>query len=697
MGNLFSKVLLLFRHRTLCGGHRIWRCGRRPVLFPAFRDDGPPGRNHPAAPAHALRHGFSHPGRVRLSTASQTQWTRRACIPQAIYSFLRSLPLVTWKNPPKTPVLPTSNSRMFGPSRTIFIPPSMRKFTRPRSPPEQVVKSTMPVPSSTIPLPCSKVLEVKIQEEPKKEMAENEEHRVVTNEQDDQNSHQGGRDLPLTTRPPKTDGVVISIERSPGPLAGGPRHSQCSLSENAQMPPAKPDSRPAVPSAPSVGRPARDVAPPPKLYSGPAVLSAPSACCSLLPKRPTKEVLGEDHVQISPDPFMSGKETHSPKPSDVPSRSSSLVSASSRRHKHKMPMPLSLPLPPLQWDRGNLPVPCKLPCLAFDRNLDTLMIPTCRWNKIVEDKTKVKANCSATQSVPSFTPPGVVTDSLPQATYTGQVPATAPNSADLSVGPPTKSVPTHVTQNIDHFPLPIHSHSLPPLSSNHIWGIPSNRNGGRLHSVITTSISDLSTPAMTSFQPPSCNNESPIPMCVDSPPPALSLPTPLPVPSASLPLALPTNSVAVSSTSANGSASHSGQSTSDSDVTDMDTTPPPPFEVFVFTAASCPSRRSCKSQVCCKPQVYCRVANPPKSVTSTDPSASKYLRLVPNYSGSPQTTPQGTSRTSGNRKSKTSLLSAAVSTTNAPLVNSAVTQAPANNTSANPIKDWEPMDTTPPP
>ncbi|KAF6321298.1 hypothetical protein mRhiFer1_008428 [Rhinolophus ferrumequinum] len=525
---------------------------------------------------------------------------------------------------------------MFGPLRTIFIPPPMRKFTLPCSPLEQTVKSTMPVPSSTIPLPCSKEMEVKIQEEPKKARAEKEEDHVGTNGQDHQNSRQSSGDRPLTTRPPKTDGAVISVERGPGPLDGGPQHPQSSLSENAQKPPSKPDPKAAA-------------------------LSAPTASFSLLPERPTKEALVEDHLRSSPDSLGSGKEMQSPKPSDMPSRSSSsLVSASIRLRKRKMPMPVSLPLPPLLWDRGELPVPCKLPCLAFDRNPDTLKIPTCQWNKIVEDKTKVMADCSATQSAPSFTPPGVVADTLPVATHPGRVPATSAVAADLSARLPTLCVPTPQTQNTDHFPLPVHSHSLLPLSSNHILGIPPNKNGGRLHSVRTTTspISDLSTPAMTSFQPPFCNNDSLTPMCVDTPPPALSLPTPLPVPSANLPLfiALPTNSVAVPSTSANASASLTGQSPSDSDVTDMDTTGPPPFEVFVFKAAPCPRRRSHK------PQVYCRVENPPKLVvSSTGPSASKYLRLVPNYAGGPQTTPQPTSGSCGARKRKTSLVCAAVS------------------------------------
>lgn len=138
----------------------------------------------------------------------------------------------------------------------------------------------------------------------------------------------------------------------------------------------------------SSGSPAGDAPPPPKPDSETAALSAPTPPCCLLPERSTKEVLGEDHAQIHPDSLRSGKEMHSDKPADrPPGRGSSLASTSRRLGKRKVPMLLSLPLPPLMWDRGELPVPCKLPRLALDKDPVTLKKPTCQCNKIVEDKT----------------------------------------------------------------------------------------------------------------------------------------------------------------------------------------------------------------------------------------------------------------------------------------------------------------------
>ncbi|KAF6323387.1 hypothetical protein mRhiFer1_008365 [Rhinolophus ferrumequinum] len=530
----------------------------------------------------------------------------------------------------------------------------------------------MPVPSRTIPPPRPKEKAVKIRKEPTQVMAKNEKYRVQTN------GHQSSGDLPLTIRPPKTHGVVNSVKSSPAPLDHGPKHPESNLSDNART-----SSKSSSSESHGVTKsrsPARDALPPPKTNCEAAVLSAPTACSSLLPERPTKEVLGEDPPRSARDSLVSGKPTHSPQLSDIRSSSASPVSASGSLRKSKMRRPLSLPRPPLLWDGGEIPVSSKPTCLAIDRNPDTLNIPTGQWNKVVEDKTKVMADCSATQYAPSFTRPGVVADTLPVAAHSGLVPAASAKSADLSARPLTKSAPTPLTQNINHFPFFVRAHSLPPPDANHIWGIPANENGGRLHSAITSTspISDVSAPAMTStvsFQPPCCDNESPIPMCVDSPPPALALPTPLPVPSARVPLALPTNSVAVPSTSANASANPTGQPTSDDDVTDMDTTPPQPSKVLVVTASPSPGRR------CRKPQVYSRI------VSSTSPPAAKYPRLASDYTGGPQTTA---------RDRKTSLVPAAV-TSNSPVVNSAATHAPVNSTSAKPVDDSEPMDTTPAP
>ncbi|KAF5912697.1 hypothetical protein HPG69_007687 [Diceros bicornis minor] len=64
------------------------------------------------------------------------------------------LPLVSWRDSPKKPVLSAHKAMMFRHLRTIKIPPPGHKFTLLRSPPEQVVKAIKLVPSSHLPLPC---------------------------------------------------------------------------------------------------------------------------------------------------------------------------------------------------------------------------------------------------------------------------------------------------------------------------------------------------------------------------------------------------------------------------------------------------------------------------------------------------------------------------------------------------------------
>ncbi|XP_036715877.1 nuclear pore-associated protein 1-like [Balaenoptera musculus] len=132
------------------------------------------------------------------------------------------------------------------------------------------------------------------------------------------------------------------------------------------------------------------------------VSSAPTACCSLLLEKPTKKVLGEDHRPRSPGSPMSGKELQREESSRIPTRSSSsLLSTSSRPWKRKIPLPLFLPLPRLRsppsgnealtWDRGELPPPPKLLCLAAAKNPGTLEKNIqCRWKKIPKNIRKVQ-------------------------------------------------------------------------------------------------------------------------------------------------------------------------------------------------------------------------------------------------------------------------------------------------------------------
>nr|XP_058939924.1 nuclear pore-associated protein 1-like [Kogia breviceps] len=239
---------------------------------------------------------------------------------QARYWVLGMLPLVNWRDSPKKPVLSARNSIMFGHSRAIKIPPLRHKFTLLRSPPGQAVRVRKPVPSSHLPLPCPKEKEVKVQEEPPRGMAKMEDHTETKGEDNRKRGHHSNRDIPLTSRPQETSGVLTSLRCDPEPLGLLPGHPEDNWNGDLgdALPPWKPESHAMV-------------------------SSAPAARCSLLLERPTEEVLGEDHRPKSPGSLMSGKELQREKSSHVPSRSSSsLVSTSSRPCKRKSPLPLFL-------------------------------------------------------------------------------------------------------------------------------------------------------------------------------------------------------------------------------------------------------------------------------------------------------------------------------------------------------------------
>ncbi|XP_057410471.1 nuclear pore-associated protein 1-like isoform X1 [Balaenoptera acutorostrata] len=351
MGNLLCKfrtwLCRRWRRRPQCPPRRGAPVGCHPLVLPSW-EAATSDRDHPAAPAPAFCPGrrLSHRDRVPLSPGFYIAPERQYPIQQARNSRLGMLPLVNWRDSPKKPVLSAHNSIMFGHSRAIKIPPLGHKFTLLRSPPEQVVKVRKPVPSSHLPLPSPKEREVKVQEGPQRGMAKMEDHTETKGEDDRKRGHRSNRDIPLTSRPQETSGVLTSLKCDPEPVDLPPEHPEDNLSENAQISPMSSSSESHVIC--SDGDPG-DVLPPWKPESHAMVFSALTACCSLLLERPKKEVLGEDHRPKSPGSLMSGKELQREKSSDIPSRSSSsLVSTRSRPCKWKIPLPLFLPLPGLR-------------------------------------------------------------------------------------------------------------------------------------------------------------------------------------------------------------------------------------------------------------------------------------------------------------------------------------------------------------
>uniref|UniRef100_A0A8D1EE14 Nuclear pore-associated protein 1-like n=1 Tax=Sus scrofa TaxID=9823 RepID=A0A8D1EE14_PIG len=592
MGNLFSKPQSTPRGPPV---------GCRPLVFLTCNAD-PSARGHPAAPAPAFRPGrrLFHRDRGPLPASFSIAPKRQYLIRQTRYSLLGILPLVSWRDLPKKLFLSALNSMMFGLSRTIKTPPPGRKFGFLRSLPEQEVKAGKPVvPTSHLPHPCPKGSEVKVQKDPRKGTAEEEEDPIDIEGLANQNrGPYSNGETSLIAGPLGTNQDLTSFKHSPEPLDVLPTQPEGSLSKKAQMSPMISISESHVTGSQS---PAIDVLPTWNPHPHAGMFSPPIPCRSLLPpERLKEEVLDKDHHPSWPGLLVSGKEVQCEKPSDFPSRSSSsLVCAKNRPCKRKIPLPSCLPLPlllppPLQlpWDRGELPPPPKLPCLALAKNLDTLEKKTeGQWNKI----RKVTEDCSSPQPEPSFSPPALETaDSLLPATHTLQAPATTTDLAHLSPSlsvppPPSTSNADQETRNTTPKspPLAIPADSFPFSTSKPILGIPLRQNGGPSHSVIATTslISDHLTPPSIpalSFQPPSCQNESPTPMCVDPPPP-FYLPTPFPVPPINPPI-LPGQRItpmAIPSTSeVMESAGLTWQHTLDPGVTDMDTTPPSKAVIF---------------------------------------------------------------------------------------------------------------------
>ena len=147
--------------------------------------------------------------------------------------------MVKWKDPPNKLMLSARNSRMFGPSRKVYIPPARCRFSVLPSPPEQGVIAEKPGPSKTPPCPCPKEVEVKVkvQKESTEGTAKNKNNLVPNSEQNDQDSPDKRGDLPLIPRPLKTKSILTSHKCSPGTLDLNPKHPQNSLSGKAQVSP----------------------------------------------------------------------------------------------------------------------------------------------------------------------------------------------------------------------------------------------------------------------------------------------------------------------------------------------------------------------------------------------------------------------------------------------------------------------------
>ncbi|XP_036176816.1 basic salivary proline-rich protein 1-like [Myotis myotis] len=386
---------------ALGSGYRVCTRGPAPALGPGYRV-------LPRGPAPALGPGFGllPRGPAPAAAGCLTAVGRPCPLPETGGFPLRLRPSVGWEDPPEKPRL------CFRYPRTVYIPPPRGRLDLPR----KEVQVMKPKPARTIPLPPPKDMEVKVQERSPKGRPENQDHQVQNKGQRDQDSPYRRGGPPLTWRAPEPTGVLPAGKSGPGPVGLHAQHPQGSVSGSTPLSPRSCSSKVGVVAGSGS----------PEGGALPALQPNPTPFGFLQPQSPAERVLRGDpppSVPVSP-PLR--EEVEAPKPS---SSHPPPASAPRKFRKRTMPLPLQLPLPPLRWDRGQLPPPPKLPCLA--------------GAFILGADPEARAGCSATQSAPSPSPPGsAMADTLPLATHPGQVPApiTAGAPHGLTSQPPLHDV-----------------------------------------------------------------------------------------------------------------------------------------------------------------------------------------------------------------------------------------------------------------
>nr|XP_055166135.1 nuclear pore-associated protein 1-like [Nyctereutes procyonoides] len=689
MGSLLCRFLRPPRRRPLPGRGR-------PLLTPAW-DTAHPGRDHPAVPAPApcsgrrpfLRDRRPPPARCHVEPR------RRYPLPQAACPPLGLLAVVNWRNPPGQPVLAARSSLGCGPSRTVRIPALGRRFRLLHSLPAQEAKAASQVPSPPLPLCSPQGVEEKVPEHP------GEQTEALGGSGRPQSS--GG--TPLTSEPPDTSGVLRLHQASPATLDRRLVPSGGSSWDSTQMAPvSSSEGRVATSSCGPVGDALA------KADRDAAVLWGPTACRPLPQETCTQAAVAEDHQPGQSTRAGARKDTQAEKPSGVSPRSPLPPAPASRRqNKRKMAMPLCLPLPPplpLLWDRGDLPAPPKLPCVALDKDPGTLPNTECPRNTTLKDRTKTLADCRAAQPAPSSPPLASETaGSPPLAAHAAHGPVPPTDLAGPSARPPILSVPPssptrHAGRETGHGvpespPLAVPADSLPPLPSSPIRETPLG-GGPPPPGRATTPTSDRPTPSntSTSLHPPSCTKESPTPMCVDSPPLFLTAPLPGHSTHSSVVAVQPGTSKPTSSPTAAKSSALTSKPISNPGVVDMDTTSPSRAVIFSsppHSGMSCPpfSRGHCSMKQRCPAKVAASTSLTTSMAPGPTPLADQLFSL--------HITPQPTHGTLAGRQQKAVLPSAPIAT-GLPNLSSGATTTPVGSTSANPKphSDAEAMDTTSP-
>ncbi|KAL0606948.1 Nuclear pore-associated protein 1 [Plecturocebus cupreus] len=220
----------------------------------------------------------------------------------------------------------------------------------------------------------------------------------------------------------------------------------------------------------------------------------------------------------------------------------------------------------LMWDRGELLPPAKLPCLSVEGYLGNLENSMGRKWRLWRTKIEAKTNCHTTQPALAVSPPAETSDSLSLATYASQVPAPL-SILDLAELPDTPScLSVHLTPH-QKYPKTLTTHYLYPLTLSLYWA-PS-----------TSDLPISSGPTPFSFQPP-FRRETPICVCVHSPPPFLSHRSSRPFHRISVITKQMNSTVVISTITANTSVHQTLQPLSDHQAISRGTTFPPKAVIF---------------------------------------------------------------------------------------------------------------------
>ncbi|XP_039073714.1 putative UPF0607 protein ENSP00000383144 [Hyaena hyaena] len=456
MGSLPSKCLHLPRR------HRRPLPGRdRALVRPAGDPHPPPGRGHPAAPSPALHPGrrLFHQVRRPLPATFHIEPRRRYPIPQAAWTTPSILPLGNWSNPPKKPVLSSRNSMMFGHSRAIRIPPPGRKLRLQRLPSETGEGAAEPVPSRGLPLSCPNGREEKTQKESTGKMGE----PVETKGRDggSRAPHNCG-DIQLTSRPLEAS-ELSSRQHSPEPLDLRPGPSEDSRRKDTHQDQihSSPDGHGVTTSH----GPARDVP-----HTDAAVLSHPAPCCPSLQETSAKELSGKPSACRCQQQGLQTEETHATF-SATATTTATVVG-----------------------QRGVASAsPPKLPCIALDKNLDTVKNTTCQRNNILGDRRDIKAACSDPLPAPAFSILATGTaNCLPSSMNTVQVPIAPAGLADQPARPPIPSVPPSLPPGVAV------STSL-PLGGSGVTSTPVGKLPANCHSASEGEAMDTTSPSQASI------------------------------------------------------------------------------------------------------------------------------------------------------------------------------------------------------